>query len=723
MNQKQDDFLPGTEPATLEGTVERIVFENADTGFVVARLQQEGNPELVTFVGSMLTVNPGETARISGRWIDDKKFGRQIRVENYESILPSSVDGIEKYLGSGLIQGIGKAYAKRLVDTFGASTLEVIDKQPEKLRRVEGIGQKRAKQIRAAWKEQRGIQEVMVFLQGHGIGTAQAIKIYKKYQERSAAVLREDPYRVAEEITGIGFAGADAIARNMDIPVDSVQRLKAGIAHVLREEVSQGNLFLEREDLLQKSAELLTVERASLESALQQQVEEKGLREEPWGVYLDVLYQAEISCTSHFHRLLKEEKSKLEVDLINAIRWVEQKNSITLSDEQKSALETAIDTPITIITGGPGTGKTTLINSLIAVFQRKGLSVLLAAPTGRAAKRMEEASGQPARTLHRLLEFNGHRGGFMRDEMNPLDTDVLVLDECSMIDISLMEGVLKAMMGSTRLIMVGDVDQLPSVGPGNVLLDLIASGCISTVRLKTIFRQAAESGIISNSHRINRGEEPVYEKSEDFFFIERDDPEKALDTVLELVTQRIPDKFELDPMKDIQVLAPMHRGSVGVSSLNSRLQDALNPSGQPIPRRNFRVGDKVIQVRNNYDLDVFNGDMGIIRGVNVEEQEVRVEYEGRGLVAYDFNDLDNLSLSYAITIHKSQGSEYPALVMPLVWEHYVMLQRNVLYTGITRAKRLVVLVGDPKAMKRALKNTDSTRRNTRLAERLKEWKK
>jgi exodeoxyribonuclease V alpha subunit len=723
MNQKPNEYLPGTEPATLEGTVERIVFENADTGFVVGRLQQEGNPDLITFVGSLLTVSPGETARISGRWIDDKKFGRQIKVENYESILPSSIDGIEKYLGSGLIQGIGKAYAKRLVDTFGSSTLEIIDKQPEKLRRVEGIGQKRAKQIRAAWKEQRGIQEVMVFLQGHGIGTAQAIKIYKKYEDRSAAVLREDPYRVAEEITGIGFAGADTIAQNMDIPLDSVKRLKAGLAHVLKEEISQGHLYLNEEELMKKSTELLGVDKELLVDALQLQIEEKGLRRESWGIYLDDLYQAEISCADHLHRLLEEEKTELEVDLSNAIKWVEQKNAITLSEEQHAAIKTAMDSPIMIITGGPGTGKTTLINSLIAIFQRKGFGVLLAAPTGRAAKRMEEASGQPAKTLHRLLEFNGHRGGFTRDEMNPLDTDVLVIDECSMIDVGLMEGVLKAVMSSTRLILVGDIDQLPSVGPGNVLMDLIASGCIPTVRLKTIFRQAAESGIISNSHRINRGEEPVYERSEDFFFIERDDPEKALDTVVELITKRIPDKFQLDPMKDIQVMAPMHRGAAGVAALNTTLQETLNHSGQPIPRRNFRVGDKVIQVRNNYDMDVFNGDMGLISGVNTEDQEVRVDYEGRGSVAYEFNDLDNLNLSYAITIHKSQGSEYPAVVIPLVWEHYVMLQRNVLYTAITRARKLVVLVGDPRAMKRALQNTDSTRRNTRLAERLKEWKK
>jgi len=723
MNQKQDDLLPGTEPATIEGTVERIVFENADTGFVVGRINIEGSPELTTFVGALLTVTPGETARITGRWIDDKKFGRQIKVEAYQSILPSSMDGIEKYLGSGLIQGIGKAYAKRLVDAFGSSTLEVIDKHPEKLRRVEGIGQKRAKQIRESWKEQRGIQEVMVFLQGHGIGTAQAIKIYKKYKDRSASVLREDPYRVAEEISGIGFAGADAIARNMEIPADSVKRLKAGLAHVLREEISQGHMFLNEEELLSKGSELLSVEKELLEDALKVQIEEKGLRQEPWGIYLDVLYHAETSCADHFHRLLNEEKTPLDINLPKAIEWVEEKNGISLSEEQQTAIGTANESPMMVVTGGPGTGKTTLINSLIAILQFKGLSVLLAAPTGRAAKRMEEASGQPARTLHRLLEFNGHRGGFTRDEMNPLDTDVLVIDECSMIDVSLMEGVLKAVMGSTRLILVGDIDQLPSVGPGNILMDVIASGCVPTVRLKTIFRQAAESGIISNSHRINRGEEPIYEKSEDFFFIERDEPERTMSTVVELITNRIPDKFGLDPMTEVQVMSPMHRGATGVSAMNTTLQDVLNPTGQPVPRRNFRVGDKVIQVRNNYDLDVFNGDMGIIAGVNAEEQEVRVDYESKGPVAYEFNDLDNLNLSYAITVHKSQGSEYPAVVIPLVWEHYVMLQRNVLYTAITRAKQLVVLVGDSRAMNRALKNIDSTRRNTRLAERLKEWKK
>lgn len=708
--------LPGVvEPVQLEGIVERIVYENTDNGFFVARLRVEDRPEPVTFVGNLMAVSPGETIRIRGEWIDDKRFGRQVRVSGYETVLPSSVEGIEKYLGSGLIHGIGPAYAKRLVKAFGAETLRVIDEEPHRLRNVEGIGRKRAEQIREAWAEQRAIQSIMVFLQGHGVSTAQAVRIYKRYGDGAVAVLREDPYRLAEDIAGIGFAGADTIAHNLGIEDAAPQRLQAGMLHTLQQATAEGHCFLPADELVRRAAELLKVDADSLAAPLEALCESEAAVREDDRVYTRLLYDAETGVANELQRLLAEPAPEIEIHVENAIKWCEKRWSIELSPEQQDAIRRAADSKLLIVTGGPGTGKTTVIQSLIGIFERKNQSVRLAAPTGRAAKRMEEASKREAKTIHRFLEFSPNTRGFLRNRDNPIDADVVIVDEASMIDIGLMHALLLALPDAVRLIVVGDVDQLPSVGPGNVLVDLIASQRIPVVRLETVFRQAAESGIISNAHRINRGQQPEF-NDRDFFFVERPEPAEALDTVLELVAQRIPKKFDLDPKRDIQVLAPVHRGEAGVQNLNRRLQEALNPGPAPAVKA-LRLGDKVIQTRNNYELEVFNGDIGTVADLHEESKEAHIQFED-GAVLYPYDEVDQLALAYAITIHKSQGSEYPAVVLPLMRQHYTMLQRNILYTAITRAKKLVIIVGDPKALASAVRNTQNIRRHTRLPDRL-----
>lgn len=701
---------------TIEGAVERIVYESPETGFFVGRLQEAGKTGLTTFVGNLMAVSPGETIRITGHWVDDKKFGRQVRVISYQTVVPSTIDGIEKYLASGLIRGIGPVYAKRLIDAFGVETLRVIDEEPEKLRKVEGIGRKRAEEIRNAWAEQKAIQSIMLFLQGHGIGVGQAVKIYKRYGDGAVAVLRENPYRLAEDISGIGFQGADAIAQKLGIDREAPQRLRGGIHFTLHRSMSDGHTFLPREVLLGESARLLEVSRELLPEHLERLVAEKKIVREDDAYYIPELYGNETGCDRYLKRLLTFSVEKIPIQIDKAIAWVQKTQEIELSAEQREAIRMACTEKVMVVTGGPGTGKTTLINCLIAIFEYKEQDVKLAAPTGRAAKRMEEATDHDAKTIHRLLEFSPNSQSFSCDENNPLVGDLFIIDECSMIDTPLTNALLRAIPPHARLFLVGDIDQLPSVGPGNVLTDIISSGVVPTVRLKTVFRQAAQSGIVANAHRINRGEEPVF-NTEDFFMVERHDPKKAVETVVELVSSRIPNKFGLDAVKDIQVLAPVHRGEAGVSNLNEALQAALNPDGEPIGRKAFRVGDKVMQLRNNYELDVYNGDVGVIRMADETAQEAEVQFDDR-VVLYPFEDLDNLGLAYAATIHKSQGSEYPAVVMPLLPQHYIMLQRNVLYTGVTRGKRLVVIVGSPKAVSRAVRTAEAVRRNTRLSDRL-----
>jgi len=708
--------LPGTEPVTIEGVLDKIVFESADSGFFVGRVREAGKSDLVTIVGNVMAVSPGETIRLRGHWVNDKKFGRQLRIESWETLRPNSIEGIEKYLGSGLIKGIGPTYAKRLIAAFGTDALTIIDEHPERVLEVPGIGRKRAEQIRQAWAEQKSVRAIMVFLQGHGISTGQAAKIYKRYGDGAVAVLRENPYRLAEDISGIGFAGADKVAESLGVEKNSPQRMQAGLIFALQDAAGEGHVCVPEDRLISAAAELLGVDATLLPEAIRALESQRQIVRQGTDCFLSALHLAEAGCAHHMKRLIAAKKVDVSIDIEKAIAWVEKQQGIQLSEEQREALRMSVGAPVLVITGGPGTGKTTLVRGLIGIFEAKGLSVLLAAPTGRAAKRMEAATGRPSSTIHRLLEFSPRTGGFVRTEYDPLRAEMIVIDETSMVDVNLLNSLLRALPSDCRVVLVGDVDQLPSVGPGNVLMDVIASNAVPTVRLRTVFRQAAESGIIRNAHRINRGENPEF-NAHDFFFVERPEAERAVGTLVELVTSRIPKKFGLDPMRDIQVLSPMHRGPVGVANINQALQAALNTQGAVTARRGFRIGDRVIQQRNNYDLDVFNGDMGRIESVDDDAQTYTIMFDGRPVI-YGYEELDDLTLAYAITVHKSQGSEYPAVVMPLVAQHFMLLQRNVLYTGVTRAKKLVVLVGDPKALRRALHNTDVTRRHTRLAERL-----
>ncbi len=715
---------------TIEGVLERIVYVNEETSYTVARLQEKGRKELTTVVGKLISVAPGETLRLEGSWVRDKKYGEQFRVENYCSIVPASLNGIEKYLGSGMIKGIGAVMARRIVKKFGLETLEIIEDNPRKLLEVEGIGEFRLSKITQAWEAHKEIKEVMIFLQGHGVSSNYAIKIYKHYGKDSIRVVRENPYRLAAEISGIGFKQADKIARNLGLELNSVIRAEAGVIFVLNQLSNEGHVYYPREGLIKKSQKLLDIEdkeiieQAIFELTAQDRVKIEELPGGEEAVYLKPLFIAEESSAGQLKALISTPLLPIQIDLVKALAWVKRQSRISLSPEQKLAIEKAVGSKVMIITGGPGTGKTTIVNSIIRILERKGQRILLAAPTGRAAKRLSDTTGRPAKTIHRLLEYSPQKGGFQRNRENPLPADLIIVDEASMIDILLLNHLLKAIPLPARLILVGDIDQLPSVGPGNVLKDIINSQQVEVVKLTEIFRQARESLIVVNAHRVNSGVLPRIKEDEEaglseFYFIEREEPERALEAVLELVSRRIPDRFGFDPMEQTQVLSPMHRGLLGVENLNFELQQRLNPNGQELVRgaRRFRIRDKVIQSINNYEKEVFNGDIGIIEGIDLEEQELSVRFDGR-VVGYDFSELDELMLAYAISVHKSQGNEYPAVVIPLLTQHYLLLQRNLLYTAITRAKRLVVIVGVKKALTMAVKNARVKQRYTLLGTRL-----
>ncbi len=721
----------------LRGQIERITFASEETGYTIARLKVYGRRDLVTAVGNLMSPTPGEVLHMKGEWTSHPKYGEQFKVVYFESKVPATVAGIRKYLGSGLVKGIGPVMAKRIVDKFGKKTLDVIEEQFERLAEVDGIGKKRVGMIKQAWDEQKEIREVMIFLQGHGVSSAYASKIYKQYGDLSIPTVRENPYRLAMDIYGIGFITADKIAEKLGFSKDSPVRAEAGIVYVLNKMSDDGHVFYPYEPLMKKSEETLEVCRDILSEALGKLSSDKKIviedmnrsvedfQENNKAVYLSQFFFCETSIARRMKRLISGPKSIRPADSDKAVDWVQEKLSIRLAKNQREAVESALTNKVMVLTGGPGTGKTTIINAILKIFDAMQVRTLLAAPTGRAAKRMGETTGRPAKTLHRLLEFSFQNGGFQKNEEKPLDCDALVVDEASMIDIVLMHHLMKAIPPHATFILVGDVNQLPSVGPGNVLKDIIASRTAAVVELTEIFRQAAESRIVVNAHRINCGDFPLLPKNDpgappsDFYFIQKEEPEDVLKIILDLAGDRIPRRFGFDPVNDIQVLTPMHRGTVGASNLNKSLQDRLNPGKESLVRggRKFQVDDKVMQIRNNYDKKVYNGDMGRILRIDSIEQEITVSYEGRA-VSYDFGELDEIVLAYAVSVHKAQGSEYPAVVLPVVTQHYVLLQRNLIYTAVTRARKLVVMVGTKKALAIAIGNDKTRKRYSLLEERI-----
>ncbi len=721
---------------SLEGEVVRIVFSNPETGFTVADFRVGGGLLPITIVGQMGNVFVGQLLHIEGVWEVHPKFGRRFKVKTWSRVLPKTERAIQKYLGSGLIDGIGPILAERIVKKFGENTLKVIDEKPGELLKVEGIGEKRLDLIKKAWEEQKDISSLMVFLKEHDLGTSLAFKIIKRYGKQALTVISQNPYRLAWDIDGVGFRKADNIAKKMGLSRDSAQRMEAGIVYKLTRLADHGHVYYPFESMLRACAELLGVTEAEVERALESLaargevvIEEVGEDSEPnapahRAVFLKRYYNAETAVAHHVARLMASTPRYPSLDVPKAIQWVKKRMNIHLSSEQVAAVEKALTNKFLIITGGPGTGKTTIIKAIIQIFKAKDARVLLAAPTGRASKRMEQATATEARTIHRLLEFSWERGGFTRNEDNPVEADVVVVDEASMIDVSLMAHMLRAIPPEARIILVGDVDQLPAVGPGNVLRDMIRSGRIPVVRLTRIFRQAAESLITVNAHRINQGKMPVVASQgkglQDFYIIEQHDPAKVLETVMELVCRRIPERFSMDPLTDIQILCPMHRGLVGTEELNRRLQGALNPHarGIVVGSRRIAVGDKVMQVRNDYEKEVFNGDIGYVSAIDEGEGRLTVSFDSRE-VTYRHGELDDLALAYAISVHKSQGSEYRAVVLPLLSQHYLMLQKNLLYTAITRASNLLVIVGSKKALAMAVSNEKPRMRYTLLTQRLK----
>jgi exodeoxyribonuclease V alpha subunit len=747
---------------TLRGTIERITYHNEETGYTVAQVQPEGHNPLVAAVGNMLGINVGECVLMSGSWRAHPQYGRQFKAETVHTVLPATVTGIEKYLGSGLVKGVGPVTAKRIVRKFGADTLQVLELEPARLLDVLGVGRKRVDLITRAWTEQQKIKEVMLFLQSHNVSTGLAVRIYKQYGDDAVQVVQSDPYRLAREVFGIGFLTADKIAREMGISHAAPERVAAGVGHVLSEAADQGNVYLPAAELTKRATELLEVTPAHVEEgiiALRHEdrvfVEEENSRitgtvanaaliahERP--VYLIPFYYGEVGVSSRLSRLAETPVDRLSSfqsynwELAFALLAQQAGARQALTPKQRDAVRAALTRRITVLTGGPGTGKTTTVRSILGLADSAGAQVILASPTGRAAKRLSEATGRPAKTIHRLLEFKPGEGTvFQRNEENPLEADLVIVDEASMLDLLLTNHLLKAVPPGAHLLLVGDIDQLPSVGAGNVLHDVISAveAAIEpggghrmapnavVIRLDTIFRQAEGSYIITNAHRINRGEMPLLDNknSRDFFVFKEEDPEQAAVLIAELVKERIPRKFGL-LSSQIQVLSPMHRGEVGVAALNARLQSSLNPARpgaqeRLLGGRFFREGDRVMQIRNNYDKDVFNGDMGQIASIDLEDQQVTVRMEDREVI-YDFLDLDELVHAYAVSVHKSQGSEFPAVVMPVLTTHYMMLQRNLLYTGVTRAQRLVVLVGTSRAIGIAVRNDKARDRYSGLGRRL-----
>jgi exodeoxyribonuclease V alpha subunit len=713
---------------TLEGSIERISFHNAEDHFTIARMKIRGEKDTIPVIGHLYSVTPGEVLKISGYFEQHPKYGRQVRIESYESIVPATVSGIEKYLGSGLVKGIGPEMAKRIVKQFGLTTLDIIERDIRQLSKVEGVGPKRIAQIKEAWKEQKEIRRIMIFLQGYGVSTGLATKIFKTYGQQAVTRIKENPYGLAADIFGVGFLTADRIAQKMGMEKDAPARLQAGLIYSLQQKSEEGQVCLPEEDLTQAASHQLDVETNQLLPVLQELIQKKQLRirqDETGKTYIFLPY-LDLSEEGIAHRIgvLLKEKAKADGRTETILFQVEKTLRLTLSGQQKEAVRKALSQKLLIITGGPGTGKTTIIRSILEIFKRLGRQCLLMAPTGRAAKRLSEVTHYPAATIHRSLGYNPKMGGFQRDEEHPLEADLVVIDEASMVDTYLMFHLLKAVPDQAVLILVGDVFQLPSVGPGNVLSDFIQSQKVPVVQLNRIFRQGEGSLIVVNAHRIHQGDMPILveeeeSKGQDFYFLNQEEPEKAVRWILDLVQDKLPQRYGIDPLQDIQVLTPMYKGMVGAENLNLFLQQHLNKDQRSVQRgsRLFKVGDKVMQIRNNYDKDVFNGDIGRLAKIDRESQEVLVNFEGR-FVVYDFSELEDLVLAYAISVHKSQGNEYPAVIIPIMIQHFILLQRNLIYTAVTRAKRVVVLVGTKKALAIGIKNNKPQLRYSLLKERL-----
>ena len=709
----------------LAGLVERVTYQNAENGFCVIRVKARSHRDLVTVVGHAATISAGEWITASGEWTNDRIHGQQFRAQFLKTSEPTSVEGIEKYLASGMIRGIGPAYAKKLLRAFGEKVFDVIETKADRLREVDGIGPVRAERIVAAWAEQKMVREIMVFLHSHGVGTARAVRIFKTYGADAIQVMSENPYRLARDIHGIGFKTADAIAMNLGIEKTAVIRVRAGVSYALTEAMNEGHCGLPTDELILLAEKLLEVTPELIRTALDLELQEGTVVADRVGetpcVFLAGLHRAERTIAERLLRLANGTLPWAWIDPGKAIPWAEKRVGLALAESQVAAIRLAIISKVVVMTGGPGVGKTTIVNAILRILSAKGVRLLLCAPTGRAAKRVSEATGLEAKTIHRLLEVDPKGGGFRRGDDNPLDCDLLVVDETSMVDVMLMQALMRAVPDTAAVLLVGDIDQLPSVGPGQVLADVIASGAVPVVRLTEVFRQAAQSRIITNAHRINQGLIPDLTPpgtESDFYFVQADDPEGTVGRIVELVKTRIPQRFGLDPIRDIQVLCPMNRGGVGARSLNIELQASLNPAGDRKVERfgwTFAPGDKVMQIENDYDKEVYNGDIGFVTNVDPEEGELTASFDGRA-VTYGFGELDTLVPAYAATIHKSQGSEYPAVVIPLMTQHYAMLQRNLLYTGVTRGKRLVVLVGQKKAVAIAVRNVSGRRRWSKLSE-------
>ena len=699
----------------LRCVVERITYQNPENGYSVMKVKVKGYDDLVTLVGNLLDVPAGSVLLCEGEWKVDKRYGSQFVCQTWEEVMPATVYGIEKYLGSGLVKGIGPKFAQLIVKQFGLDTIEVIETDIERLYEVPGIGRKRVEKIRESWEKQKDIKNVMLFLQGYGVSAA---KIYRQYGKESIDKVKGNPYRLADDIWGIGFKTADGIAGKMGYEKNDLRRCKSGVIYTLNQLANEGHVYAEEEQLVKAAISLLEADEDSIRKALADMARTEDLKIEGEAIYLPPFYFAEVGTANRLLALLRESEGNLFATRFN-VAELSKETGITYDEVQLQAIGEALRSKVMVLTGGPGTGKTTTTQGIIAALKHLGLRILLAAPTGRAAKRMSEATGMEAKTIHRLLEYNP-MDGYKRNEENPLEGDALIVDECSMIDIILMNNLMKAVPVSMRLVMVGDIDQLPSVGAGNVLRDIIDSGKIPVIRLTRIFRQAQSSRIVMSAHAINQGRFPDTSngKDTDFFFMQQEEPEKVATEIVNLVKNRLPKAYHRRT-SDIQVLTPMQRGIVGAANLNMALQQALNPSGVSLNRSgySFRQGDRVMQLRNNYDKDVFNGDLGFVESVDMEERILFVNFDGR-LVEYDASELDELTLAYATTIHKSQGSEYPIVVMPVLMTHYVMLQRNLIYTGITRAKKICVLIGTKKALSFAIRNMTVLKRNTRLNERL-----